>query len=195
MEATEILKEEHQAIKRVLKVLQQAARDISNGKQHSPEVFEQAVDFIRNFADRCHHRKEEDILFKEMEKKGIPVKAGPIGVMLLEHEKGRALVRGMAEAIPGYAQGVAQERKALADHLRSYANLLAQHIDKEDNILYPMANQRLTEKDQAALRARFEQVEKEEMGPGVHEHYHELIANLEILVLGHAHEETHHHHP
>jgi hemerythrin-like domain-containing protein len=195
VEATEILKEEHQAIKRVLAVLQQAARDISNGKQHAPEVFEQAVDFIRNFADKCHHMKEEDILFKEMEKKGIPVQGGPIGVMLLEHEKGRVLVRAMAEAIPGYAQGVAQARMALADHLRGYANLLAQHIDKEDNILYPMANQRLNPQEQASLRARFEQVEKEEMGPAVHEHYHDLVANLEILVLGHTHEETHHHHP
>ena len=195
MEATEVLVEEHRAIKRVLTVLRQAARDISDGKQHSPEVFEQAVDFIRNFADRCHHLKEENILFKEMEKKGIPAQGGPIGVMLLEHEKGRALARGMAEAIPGYAHGVAQARQALADQARGYANLLAQHIDKEDNILYPMANQRLTEKDQASLLARFEQMENEEMGPGVHEHYHELIAKLEILVLGHAHEETRHPHP
>ena len=53
MEATEMLVEEHKAIKRVLAVLQQAARDLGDGKQHSPEVFEQAVDFIRNFADKC----------------------------------------------------------------------------------------------------------------------------------------------
>ena len=60
--------------------------------------------------------------------------------------------------------------------------------------LAEVANQRLNPQEQASLRARFEKVEKEEMGPGVHEHYHELIAKLEIIVLGHTHEETHHHH-
>jgi len=196
MQATDLLMDEHRTIKRVLRMLQQAAREIQNGKHYPPAMFEQAVDFLRTFADRCHHLKEQDILFQEMEKMGIPVQGGPLGVMLKEHDQGRALVKGMAEAIPGYRRGDAQATKTLADNARSFANLLSAHIDKEDNILYPMANLHLENEDQESLLARFEAKEKE-MGEGVHERYRHVVEELEMQVLGQTQaggREEHSHH-
>jgi hemerythrin-like domain-containing protein len=76
-----------------------------------PDLFRQGVDFVRNFADRCHHAKEEENLFPRMEARGVPRDGGPIGVMLFEHEEGRAYVRAIAGAIDDYeADGIAAAR-------------------------------------------------------------------------------------
>ena len=192
MEATQMLIDEHKAIKRVLRVLMQASRDLVHGKKYPPALFEQAVDFLRTFADQCHHMKEQDILFKEMEKVGIPVEGGPLGVMLQEHDLGRALVRGIAEAIPAYARGDTRAASAIADHARGFANLLNGHIDKEDNILYPMAEMHLDEKEMADILARFLARERE-IGDGVHQRYHHVVAELETAVFGAAQEAPHVH--
>lgn len=185
MEATQILRDEHQVIKRVLRVLEQAGRDLAHGKSHPPHLFEQAVDFLRNFADRCHHLKEEEVLFQEMGKAGVPVQGGPIGVMLVEHDQGRALVKGMAAAIPDYGRGEASATKTLAENAQSFSRLLAAHIDKEDNILYPMAEMHLDAGQNERLMQRFEEKEQE-LGEGVHERYHRLAAELEQAVWGRA---------
>jgi len=114
-----------------------------------------------------------------MEKRGIPRQAGPIGVMLTEHDQGRAYVRGMDEAGKRFASGDKTSLKAALDNARGYAELLRQHIDKEDNILYQMADQVLTTTDQEELLSRFEEVERERIGAGKHEEYVKLVEDLE----------------
>ncbi|MCX7887840.1 MAG: hemerythrin domain-containing protein, partial [Verrucomicrobiae bacterium] len=98
MKPTEILMAEHRVIEQVLNVLEAMAERAANGDLNRQEARD-AVAFFRGFADRCHHGKEEAQLFPAMEAKGIPREGGPIGVMLCEHEQGRAAVRGMAEAV------------------------------------------------------------------------------------------------
>jgi len=176
--ATDILVEEHQVIQRIIAVLNAAARKLEAGQAVSPDVFRQAVDFIRTFADRCHHGKEQDLLFPALERQGIPREGGPIGVMLYEHDQGRAFVRQMAEATEALAGGDAAAQAALLGGARGYADLLTEHIYKEDNILYPMANRVLSEADQQELLEKFEGVE-ESMGEGTHERYVALVEALE----------------
>lgn len=179
MSATEELKEEHRIIERMLAVLEATAAKAKAGQEPQPDFFPKVVDFIRNFADRCHHGKEEDNLFPAMEKRGIPKQGGPIGVMLLEHDQGRAYVRGMDEAGQRFASGDKTALKTAIENALAYAELLRQHIDKEDNILYQMADQALTPADQQGLLSKFEQVERERIGPGKHEAYLKLIEDLE----------------
>jgi hemerythrin-like domain-containing protein len=105
MKPTEELKEEHKVILRMLKILDKAAQNLEEGKEVHAKVFKKAVDFIRNFANRCHHSKEEDTLFPMMEKYGIPREGGPLGVMLYEHTLGRNFVKGLAEAAEKYEKG------------------------------------------------------------------------------------------
>jgi hemerythrin-like domain-containing protein len=181
MKPTDELKEEHQVILRMLKVLEKASQDLEEGKQVNPEVFQKAVDFIRNFADRCHHGKEEDTLFPLMEKFGIPKEGGPLGVMLHEHTLGRNFVKGMAEAAEKYEKGDKSAIRSLVENARGYAGLLAPHIHKEDNILYPMADRAIPEKEQKILEEKFEKVEKEIMGEGKHHQYLRLVEELEKL--------------
>ena len=108
MEATELLKKEHRIIERVLASLEVAAGRLSAGEPVAPGIFIMAADFIKGFADGCHHKKEEDVLFPAMQGAGIPREGGPIGVMLAEHEQGRRLTGGMraaAEKLDIYVTG------------------------------------------------------------------------------------------
>jgi hemerythrin-like domain-containing protein len=182
MKPTEELKEEHKIILRMLKILEKTAQNLEEGKEVKPEVFKKAVDFIRNFADRCHHGKEEDTLFPMMEKYGIPREGGPLGVMLYEHTLGRNYVKGMAEALEKYEKGDKASIKKLVENALGYAGLLAPHIFKEDNILYTMADRNIPEKEQRVLEERFEKIEKEVIGEGKHHEYLHLVEELEKIV-------------
>lgn len=170
---------EHRAIERMLTVLDTAARRLEQGERVRPDLFRQAVDFVRNFADRCHHGKEEDTLFRRMEARGVPRQGGPIYVMLIEHDQGRAHVRAVADAVDAYEAGDGPAARVIAENAMGYVQLLREHIMKEDSILYPLADRVLSPDDQQELERRFEEIETEVMGPGVHERYHRLLEGLE----------------
>ncbi len=111
----------------------------------------------------------------------MPRQAGPIGVMLKEHEQARSYVKGMKEALKNINDPKA--RKQFVENAWAYVHLLKQHIDKEDNILYPMAEQKLSEKMMERLLEEFDRVEREETGEGVHEKYHQLLHKLKDRYL------------
>jgi len=178
MKATEILMEEHRVIERVLDALEKAAQRLETG-QMRPGFFVDAAEFIKGFADGCHHKKEEGVLFVAMTAHGIPQQGGPIGVMLAEHEQGRAFTRGMREAAQKLEAGDGSAREAVLANARGYAGLLRQHIMKEDKILFPMADQVIPPAGQEKVAEDFERVEKEETGAGVHEKYLALAERLE----------------
>ena len=161
----------------MLHVISIAADRLNAGQDVDMEVFVGAADFFKNFADKCHHGKEEKLLFEKMMERGVSGEVGPIAVMMREHEDGRAHVRKIAEL-----SGKKMDQKVKSElirHAKAYAELLGQHIQKEDNILYPMANQILTSGDQKELEKGFEQVEEKIMGRGVHERYHHMIEEWE----------------
>ena len=179
MRASEVLKSEHRGIERMLKVLEREAVRLDAGQPANVGTIEQGIDFLRNFADHCHHTKEETELFPAMRRAGVPVEGGPIGVMLEDHEHGRAYIRGMAESLEAYKKGDEAAAKSLAENIHGYTELLTAHIWKEDNVLFAMADQVLSDSDQAELIANFDRIESEEMGPGVHERYHQMLDEME----------------
>jgi hemerythrin-like domain-containing protein len=179
MKATQILSEEHQVVLRVLDALESAAGAAGQGKPVQPEFFLGAADFIKGFADGCHHRKEENVLFKAMADHGVPVQGGPIGVMLHEHELGRQFTRDMRQAAQSWQAGDAAGRQAAAQAALGYTALLRQHIAKEDNVLFPMADRAIPAGQQAQVAEDFERVEHEETGEGIHEKYLALAESLE----------------
>ena len=176
--ATQVLMDEHRGIERMLAAMEARLSQLDAGDGSVVPVFEQGVDFLRNFADHCHHHKEEQLLFPKLVERGVPNQGGPIGVMLGEHESGRAEIRAMDEAIRRYQVG---DRGALADlasAARRYTALLRQHIAKEDQVLFRMADQVLSPDEQAQLVTDFDRVEQEVMGPGTHERYHKMLDTL-----------------
>lgn len=179
MLATDILSSEHRVIERVIASMEKAANGLEGGKAVRPGFFLDAADFIKGFADGCHHRKEEGVLFVRMAENGMPVEGGPVGVMLQEHEMGRAYTRGMRDAAQKLAAGDGAARDGVVENARGYAQLLKQHIFKEDHILFPMASQVIPYNQQTLVAEDFEHVEHEETGEGVHEKYLALAEKLE----------------
>jgi hemerythrin-like domain-containing protein len=171
--------DEHRVIERMLKILNVACEKLEIGEKVSPEVFTKAIDFVRTFADGCHHGKEEDTLFPMVEKHGLPRDRGPTGVMMMEHEQGRKYIRGLAEAVEKYSKGDKAVERAILENARGYVSLLSRHIPKEDTILYPLADRMLGPDEQEELLEKFEKIEMEKIGPGKHEYYLNMIKELE----------------
>jgi len=174
MRPTETLKHEHKIVLMVLQGAEREADSIKGGGAVQAEKIEQMVDFFRNFVDRCHHAKEERHLFPALQAKGFSAESGPVAVMLHEHEQGRAAIRAISEAFPAASGGDRRAAGELANALLGYVELLRNHIYKEDNVLFPMADRVLAADEQTSLEGLFEKVEAEEIGEGVHERYHQL---------------------
>lgn len=178
MTPTETLRHEHKVVLLVLTGAEREARNLRQGGAVHAEATEQMLDFFRNFVDRCHHAKEEQHLFPAMVAHGFAADAGPVAVMLHEHEQGRAAVRAIGEALPDASAGDSPAKERLAAALEGYVSLLRSHIFKEDNVLFAMAEQVLPPDEQARIAASFEEIEEREIGPGMHEGYHQLAHRL-----------------
>jgi hemerythrin-like domain-containing protein len=178
MDAIETLMNEHRAIERVLDGLVAFAGEIRRTGTTEKEELARFVTFIREFADACHHGKEEDILFAAMVDQGFPRDGGPIAVMLHEHDQGRALVaalRGRADQRDPWSDA---DRQEIAEIANGFADMLRAHIHKEDAILYPMAEQHLPPEAMERVSAECEQFEERQTGAGEHERYHALADEL-----------------
>jgi len=183
MVATEALKKDHRVIEKMLHILDIVSNKIEKGEDIPAEVMKKASDFIRTFADNYHHGKEEDILFKTMEERGFPREGGPIAVMLVEHDEGRGYARALAEGVEKYATGDRDAKKTIAENARNYARLLSQHIQKEDNILYMMADNILPETLQRELLSKFDLVEKEKFGERGRQYYVDMVDEIEKAII------------
>lgn len=172
---TQILSDEHRVIERVLGAVEKLAK----GPVGALEPWKKALDFIRHFADQCHHFKEEKVLFPAMEAHGIPSEGGPIGMMLMEHEEARSYVGAMFAAISLIEAKNEAAKESLLSSAQAYCRLLREHIQKEDEVLFRMADEVISAEEQKKLSAAFAQHEAEEMGAGVHEKYLKIAAELE----------------
>lgn len=180
---TEYLTEEHEAIKKMLKIVDKVSQKLESGEEVVPDHLEKIVYFIRGFADKCHHAKEEDLLFPAMIESGVPEEGGPIGVMLQEHDEGRGYVGQMKEAAEKYKDGDKSLCAQFVENGRNFINLLSQHIDKENDILYQIANMHISEEGMAKLWEEFERVEREKIGPGKLEVFMAILKELEAKYL------------
>ncbi|MBZ5638365.1 MAG: hemerythrin domain-containing protein [Acidobacteriia bacterium] len=174
--ALETLMEEHRVIEQVLGSL-----ETFGGRLGDSDVRPTLRDygrFFRDFADRCHHAKEEDRLFVEMVRHGFPREHGPIAVMLSDHVEGRAHVGAIAKAGESAGPLSAEERSSILFHIHAYVPLLRSHIMKEDNVLYPMARQALPADVLEQLSREFDDHEHGAMGEGTHEELRHLAERL-----------------
>jgi hemerythrin-like domain-containing protein len=177
--ASEDLMHEHEAILMVLNVIERMVENIRKNEEVDVKDIEDIIDFLRVFADKCHHGKEEGYFFPALEKVGIPNEGGPIGVMLSEHQQGRNFIKKMQESTANHTIN----KNAFADAAISYVKLLRNHIAKENNILFPMGDARLSESDQKRLLNDFENHEEKVIGEGKHEELHALLERFQKKYL------------
>ena len=184
MKAIEDLRMEHDAVRLTLKILERIAKQIEQkGKPNDSQHVDQLLEFFTVFVDKCHHGKEEELLFPALERAGVARDRGPIGVMLREHELGRGCVQQMKAAFSRLKAG---DSRAALDFTRSvgdYISLLNQHIEKENNVLFTMAERQLSEATLAELSKGFDRIEEQKIGLGKHEEFHNMIARLENAYL------------
>ncbi|OQA76890.1 MAG: iron-sulfur cluster repair di-iron protein [bacterium ADurb.Bin243] len=178
MKATEVLMEEHEAVLYVLAILEKICGEIESGRLFDHRHLGGIIDFLKTFVDKCHHGKEEDSLFPELEKAGIRRENGPIGVMLLEHTAGRGYIKQLSEAFEKYLKGEAGYSAVIVDAARKYIELLIPHIEKENKVLYKMADNNLSAAIDEKLLIDFEKIETEKIGAGKHEEFHKMIEEL-----------------
>jgi hemerythrin-like domain-containing protein len=174
-----VLKQEHQVILRVLGVLENLADRSEHGTFESDSL-NQCVEFFQLFADACHHAKEETQLFPVLEARGVPREGGPIGVMLYEHGVARSLIERMRDILQRRAEREDSSLEAdFRNTARSYIDLMRQHIHKEDNVLFHIGDQVMTEADQEMLDERFCDVACQEFGGKRTEELEALATDLQ----------------
>lgn len=178
------LTEEHEAVLLTLSILDNMIFDIdTRGEISRGGAVDKILEFFSVFVDRCHHAKEEKLLFPALEAVGVGREGGPIGVMLKEHGQGRELVGKMKTALMRYRRGESAAAAGFCRASRAYIDLLRRHIEKENLVLFPIANQHLSQGTLSALKEGFARIEGEEIGAGRHEEFHRLLERLEKKYL------------
>lgn len=167
--ATQDLRKEHDAILYVLKILDKMIHSESNEPETQLRYYGEVVYFLKIFADKCHHGKEENYLFPELVNKGVANESGPVGEMLREHALGREYIAQMSQSFD--EKDI--QRFAIAASL--YGDLLIKHIDKENNVLFILADKLIDEEEQNLMFEKFEKHEENVVGHGVHEKLHGMI--------------------
>jgi hemerythrin-like domain-containing protein len=160
---TSVLSDEHQNILKVIESMLSTCEKIEAGDEIDPVYFENAVAFIKNYADTYHHAKEEEILFKAMLNNVNGMHCNPIPVMLYEHDEGRSFVKGLETGLEN------NNKQEILDNARGYCYLLKDHIYKEDNVLYPMAEEALNDEQKDTVQQLYDEVNAK------NEHHTELL--------------------
>ena len=175
-----VLVKEHEVILKALDALDKEINRAEGKGEINTDMLRRLLEFSRIFIDKCHHGKEEKCLFPCLEKRGIPRKGGPIGVMLQEHEMGRNLVKRISEKLEEYQKGLTDVKDIIALCVE-YVELLRQHIYKENNILFPMGDNVVNEEDIQETIHCYEGKENE-IGPETHHKMEKLAEELHNLV-------------
>lgn len=168
------LRHEHDAIQTALNIIEKMYQRVQEDREIDKRDIKDLINFLRVFADKCHHGKEEIFLFPALEEAGIASKNGPIEKMLEQHRKGRELIKKMDEAVNGRSI----DKESYVEASSSYVKLLRDHIEKENSYLFPLSDARLSKDKQMALMRDFERLEKNVIGEGVHEELHTLLRKL-----------------
>ena len=174
------LKDEHVGIIVMLDVMKKVAKRLKDREEVKKEHLEKITEFLQNFADKCHHGKEEGILFPEVAKNVSNLFM--VNELLGEHKTGRDYIRGIAESLKYYDTG-SPDAYHIATNMEGYIYLLTEHIKKESESLFPIVDKQISDKVQFEIEERFETLERDVIGEGKHEEYHGWLKELKKVYL------------
>lgn len=180
MDAIELMKEEHKNIKRGLVIFRKLSIEILNGGDVDFDAFEKMISFVRNYADKHHHGKEEKVLFNKMETSlGDAVVKGPLSGMYIEHDYGRLFMKTLEEALKRVKDGDNDSKVDVIANSIGYTDLLTRHIDKEDNVFYSFARRMLSSEALEEVDKRCEDIESEAGKDDIQENYLNILSEME----------------
>lgn len=184
MNSIDILKQEHVVIKKALAVIRAICLDLTKGASVPYEDMYSIIDFVRNYADKYHHAKEEDMLFIDMNAElKDKIGEGPVQGMLIEHNFGRGYMMDLEAALKAHREGDAESILDIIANAMGYANLLSKHIHKEDNVIYTFAEKNLAKETLGKLDSQFEEIESSPESIAQREKYLGLVDALESKYL------------
>jgi len=169
---------EHEMIERAMAVLKKNLEKIDQAVK-APLQMHRAIDFLLEFGDRVHNTKEERFLFPLMGEKGLPVEGGPIGVMLMEHDAERKLLQRMMAELPKLVETTTAGRQKFVAEGFEYLKVRAEHIWKENDVLYAMGRKVISEEENATLLNEFKNLDQQTYGNTARQHYHQMLAEVE----------------
>ncbi len=179
MNSIKILKDEHVYIKMVLAGIRKECIKIVNGGSVDHELFYQIIDFVRNYADKYHHQKEENHLFNVMSEELAPLMgSGPITGMLVEHDFGRAHIYDLEQALKANKNGNNDAKVDIIASAIGYAQMLLKHIDKEDNAIYNFAERSLSSHTLDKLNQDFVNIENDTQNIAIRDKYISFAKSL-----------------
>jgi hemerythrin-like domain-containing protein len=177
MQARGPLMIEHRLIERMLTVIQDKLDLVEKTKRIDPLFVDKAVDFIRTYADRTHHGKEEDILFRELRKRNMSDADRKVMDELIEdHVFGRSTTKALVKANELYRNGDAAALGDISSCLRTLVEFYPGHIEKEDKIFFPASRAYFSEAEDQAMLAEFMDFDR----AMIHEKYRSLVDELEL---------------
>lgn len=184
MDAIELMMDEHKYIMRGLKIFRKLSVEILNSNTVDFVSFEKMILFVRNYADKHHHNKEEVVLFKKMETQlGEKMVKGPLSGMYIEHDLGRQHIRLLEEALLKVKNGDLDSRVDIIANSICYSDLLTRHIDKEDKLIYNFARRALSKVDMEDVNESCENIELEATNNQLQKHYIGVLEELEKKYL------------
>ncbi|MBU0480608.1 MAG: PAS domain-containing protein [Proteobacteria bacterium] len=169
---------EHEMIERAMAVLKKNLEALEEGEYDLQQI-KRALDFLLEFGDKIHNRKEENLLFPLMHERGIPSQGGPLGVMLMEHEAERKLVQQMLMQVDKLPSMGDEDLLAFKSEGLEYLTIRAEHIWKENDILYPMARNVMKEGDAEKMLAGFEKINTDVYGPKAWDKFSVMVSEVE----------------
>ena len=172
-----LLVDDHEMIERAMDVLKKELMKMPD-KPHDSFVIRRAIDFLLEFGDRIHNKKEETILFPLMVKHGIP-EDGPIRVMLMEHESERNLLSKMMTDISGLEKATVEEKEMFKQKGVEYLEIRASHIWKENDVLFNMGRQVFQEKENQYLMEEFDRISTSAYGESAHQKFAQMLEEVE----------------
>ncbi len=168
---------EHEMIERAMDVLKKELKKVTKDA-HDSFSLKRALDFLMEFGDKIHNKKEEDFLFPLMIERGIP-KDGPIRVMLMEHDSERSLLEQMSAEVDGLPAASADAKNLFKQKGLDYLTIRAEHIWKENDVLYKMGAQVLTEEDKQELLNNFVRVNTDHYGENAGDKFEQMLKEVE----------------
>jgi len=167
---------EHRLIERMIRLLGAQGRLVRGGASPEADFLPAALDFIRIYADRCHHGKEEDILFRDLGRKSLsPSDAALMNELTREHVAARGRVGELAAAEADWRAGSGQAAGRIADALDGLSAFYPEHIRKEDKDFFPAAMSYFTAEEKDRMLAEMAEFD----GKLIHEHYRALVGRFE----------------
>jgi hemerythrin-like domain-containing protein len=176
MQARGPLMIEHRLIERMLALIRRKLSEIKASNAVDPLFIDIAVDFVRTYADRTHHGKEEDILFKDLETRNLlEADRRVMNELVEEHVFGRKATRELVEANSRYRNGDASALGVIAGKLETLVDFYPRHIEKEDKVFFPAARTYFTEEEDQPMLAKFWEFDQNM----IHEKYKAVVSTLE----------------